>query len=675
MTPARHRSVPHPPGTAHVPVPRAGGEGAGGDAGAGVGAEGGAEIDAGVDSTALAGLIDDFASTVTGDFSVQDILRQLGSGVARVLDVDGAGVMTPRTTGGALRVAFATPGVGQGLEQIEEDLQEGPCHDSFLTGEVVVVTDVSTARQWPDYARRAADHGVRAVTAVPMRARGRLWGVLVLYRATDVPLTSIELAAATTLANLATSYLVVAADRDTARNAQDELAHRATHDPLTDLPTRWMFFDRVTHAIASLARRPGHVGVLFLDLDALKQVNDTFGHEAGDRLLTTVADRVRGALRPTDTLARLGGDEFVVLLEHLADPADAASVAHRILTALKAPYRPQGRAMSTSASIGIATTDDPRQTADALVSHADAAMYRAKDAGRGRYEVFDPETHAAERERTSAEERLIAELTTALRHGQLELHYQPIVDLLAGPAERERGVYAVEALVRWRHPTRGLLSAGVFIDAALRGGLITDLGSWVLSAACRQLTLWDARLGGRAPQRLFVNVSTQELTDPRLGARVADTLRSSGLSAERLTLEITESGMITHQEFTGGALAEIGRLGVQLAIDDFGTGYSSLGRLLQIPATTLKVDQSFTRELSGNRDAAAVVSAVLLLGHNLRRTVVVEGVENAETLTSLNELGCTHVQGYFLSRPKHPDELEAELLDPPWTSAPVVLGY
>ena len=690
MTSARQRS----PGTSSVPpgdVPGAivgpadvagpagddtrGGPGA--DARSGVGDRSGpADVAADrVDGLGLAAVLNEFAATVTGDFSVGDLLQHLGSGVTRVLDVDGAGVMTPRSRGGRLGVAFATPGAIEDLDGLQETLQDGPAHDAFVTGDLVVVPNLAVAGRWAEFERRSATLGIHGVTAVPMRARGRLWGVLNLYRSSDVPLTPPELAAATTLANLATSYLVVAADRDTARHAQDELAHRATHDPLTDLPTRWMFFELVTHAIAGLARRPAHVGVLFLDLDALKQVNDTFGHDAGDRLLTTVAERVRAALRPTDILARLGGDEFVVLLENLTTPAAAGTVAQRILDGLKVPYRQQGRTMNTSVSIGIATTDDPRQTADALVSQADSAMYRAKDAGRGRLEVFDAATHAAERARTSAEEQLIAELASAVRQGELELHYQPIVDLLAGPSEDWRGVYAVEALVRWRHPVHGLLPAGAFIEAALRGGLIGDLGAWVLGTACRQLTTWDTRLADRAPQRLFVNVSTQELTDPRLPGRVADTLDRTGLAAHRLTLEITESGMITHPEHTIAALEEIRRLGVQLAIDDFGTGYSSLGRLLQIPATTLKVDQSFTRDLPGNRDAAAVVSAVLLLGHNLRRTVVVEGVENGETLSALHELGCTHVQGYYLSTPKSPGDLEAELLALPWTSAPADPGY
>jgi diguanylate cyclase (GGDEF)-like protein len=636
--------------------------------------DGGAPATA-VDAEALAGVLNDFAATVTGDFSVDDILRQLGSGITRVLDVDGAGVLTPRSPGGVLRVAFATPGAGESLDRLQEGAQEGPCHECHAGGRLVEVADLAAGERWPEFERRAAALGVHSVTSVPMRARGRLWGVLDLYRRAPGRLSAAELAAATTLANLATSYLVVAADRDTARHAQDELAHRATHDPLTDLPTRWMFFEHVTHALAGLARRSGQVGLLFLDLDGLKQVNDTFGHLTGDRLLTTAAERVRAALRPTDILARLGGDEFVVLLENLTKPSDAERVAQRILDELTVPYRPQGRTINTSASIGIATTDDPRQTADALVLQADSAMYRAKEAGRGRYEVFDADLHAAEKARTTAEERLIAELGTALREDQLELHYQPIVDVLADTGQPGAGgVYAVEALVRWLHPSRGLLTAGAFIDAALRGGLISDLGAWVLTAACRQLRAWDDSLGDLAPRRVFVNVSTQELTDPLLPVRVADALAATGVGAHRLTLEITESGMITSPEVTVGALDQIRDLGVQLAIDDFGTGYSSLSRLTQIPASTLKVDQSFTRDLAVNRDAAAVVAAVLLLGHNLRRTVVVEGVEDAETLAGLRELGCTHVQGYFLSTPKHPEDLVTELVERPWDALRAVHG-
>jgi diguanylate cyclase (GGDEF)-like protein len=626
-----------------------------------------------VDTAALAAVLDDFASTVTGDFTVGDILRQLGAGVARVLDVDGAGVMTPRAAGSLLRVASATPGVAESIERLEESLHEGPGHDSYVSEEVVAAPDLREDGRWPEFGPRAVGLGVLSVTVVPMRARGRVWGVLALFRSTATPLTVTELGAASTLANLATSYLVVAADRDTARHAQDELAHRATHDPLTDLPTRWMFFEHVTHALVGLARRPGHVGVLFIDLDGLKQVNDTYGHVAGDRLLTTVVERARAALRPTDILARLGGDEFVVLLEHLDAPGDATRVARRILDELKVPYRPQGRTINTSASIGIATTDDPGQTADALVSQADSAMYRAKDAGRGRFEVFDAATYAAEKARTSAEERLIAELTAAVHEGQFELHFQPIVDLQVSPGDA--GVYAVEALVRWRHPVHGLLDAGTFIEAAAASGLVGEIGAWVLHEACRRMAAWDTRLGSRAPQRLFVNVSAQELADPRFSTRIADTLLATGLAAQRLTLEITESGMAVHPEHTVATLEGIRAMGVHLAIDDFGSGNSGLGRLLEIPASTIKIDKSLTRDLSGNRDAAAVVSAVLLLGHNLRRTVIVEGVENGETLEALQEAGCTHVQGYHLSRPKPAEEIEAELVDPPWAVPALDLGY
>ena len=337
------------------------------------------------------------------------------------------------------------------------------------------------------------------------------------------------------------------------------------------------------------------------------------------------------------------------------------------------PYRPQGRTINTSASIGIATTEDPTATADALVSHADSAMYRAKDSGRGRYEVFDAETHAAERARSTAEERLIAELTVAVHEGQFDVHYQPIVDLQ--PPAAEAGVYAVEALVRWHHPTQGLLPAARLHRVGhrrrarrrhrrvgARRGLPADDG---LGRAP----------GDDAPRRLFVNVSTRELADPRLPTRVADTLLTAGLAPQRLTLELTESGKDPHPERTAATLEEIRALGVELAIDDFGTGSSGFGRLLEMPGATVKVDQSLTRDLLRKRDAAAVVRSVLLLGHDVRRIVVVEGVENAATLERLQEAGCTHVQGFHLSRPKRATELEPELVDPPWVVVLQDLGY
>jgi len=617
-----------------------------------------------VDHAALATVLDEFSATVTGEFSVEDILRQLAEAAVRILGVDGAGVMAPYGES-MLRFTFATDGKIAAIERLQEELQAGPCRDANLSGQVVSVDDLALEGHWPEYQTRAVEVGAHAVTAIPLRARGRSWGVLDVYRAAPGGLDEAELAAAATLANLATSYLVVTADRDLARRVQDELAHQAMHDPLTGLPVRWVFLEQLAVGLARLRRQPGRLAVLFVDLDGLKYVNDTYGHLAGDRLIQTCAERIRAALRPADVLARIGGDEFVILLEAVGGPEDAVRVAQRILAQLSAPYRPDGETIQPSASIGIVVTDDPDVSEDTLVSHADAAMYRAKHEGPGRYDVFDPAAYAAERDSITTRDGLRA----ALRSGQLELFYQPIIDLTAqtpsvrfagpsGPAAT--GMWAVEALARWRHPTRGLLAATDFISAAERTAVIFELGAWALRTACNQLAAWDAVLGAAAPPRLFVNISVGELVQPDLVELVADALDSAGIAADRLTLEITESGLFTdHHAIV--AVQALRRLGCELAIDDFGTGYSSLSRLVQIPAASLKTDQSFARALRVSGEARAVISAVVLLGATLGRTVIVEGVEDAATLAELRQLGATHAQGFQLAAPQHPDDITATL--------------
>lgn len=625
-----------------------------------------------VDDRALARVLDEFAATVTGDFSVQEILRQLAEGVMRVLQLDGAGVTTPQAGGKLLRAAFATSAPVQELENLQELLQNGPCTDAHHGRRVISIADLSVEGSWPAYQRRAVELGMRAVAAVPLFARGFSWGVLDVYRSAPVALSEQELAAVRTLANLATSYLVVTADRDTARIAQHELAHRAMHDPLTGLPARWVFLDRLAAALQRSGERGGCVGVMFLDLDGLKYVNDTFGHSAGDDMLTTCANRVQAALGPLDVLARLGGDEFGVLLEGLTSPQDAHAVADQIMRELTHPYTHEGHVLQPSASLGLVMTDDSTTSGDTLIAHADAAMYRAKQAGRGRWVEFDPVAYALDRRSSTVREQLTGELRVALRTGQLELHYQPIFDLGAG--DGTGAVYAVEALARWRHPERGLLPAGAFIDALVAAGLSGQLGSWAIATACRQMASWEKEFGDLSPQRVFVNVSVSELVETDLPGRVATELQLCGLAADRLTIEITETGLITQADAVQQCIDALRALGCELAIDDFGTGYSSLSRLVQIPASTLKVDQSFTSHLLESRDAAAVVSAVLLIGANLRRTVIVEGVETATTAEALVELGATHLQGYLLAMPMHPDDLSVQLREQPWQNQPDWLG-
>ena len=625
-----------------------------------------------VDETALAAAVDEFTATVAGDFSVEDILQQLAQAATRVLDLDGAGVMAP-AEGVLVRFVFATSGPAETLDRLQEELQRGPCTDAAASGQVINVADLAVSGNWPAFQRTAVRVGIHAVATIPLRARGRTLGVLDMYRLRPVALDRVELAAAQRLANLATSYLVVTADRDAARAAQAELAHRAAHDPLTGLPVRWVFLEQVAHALARLSRHRGsHVGVLFLDIDGLKYVNDTYGHPAGDTLILTCVARVRAALRPSDLMARIGGDEFVILLEDITGAEDASRVAQRVLDELATPYRPDGEVIQPSASIGIAVTDSPRSTSDELIAHADTAMYAAKHAGRRAFRVFDQSAYAEERARATSRAERTASLQQGLRTGQIEVHYQPIVDL-ASPGlgavpplhDSYRGVWAVEALARWRHPGLGLLTAAHFVPLAEANGLVVELGALVLRRACAQLAEWDVELGRGSPARLFVKLSATELEEHELVGVVADALEGAGLAPERLTLEITETELFTEPVVVARAIAGLRRLGCELAIDDFGTGYSSLSRLVEIPAATLKVDQSFTQALSTRAEANAVVSSVLLLGQRLHRTVVMEGVEDAETLQALRRLGVTHAQGYHLARPQAAAALTGLLRSPP----------
>jgi predicted signal transduction protein with EAL and GGDEF domain len=355
-------------------------------------------------------------------------------------------------------------------------------------------------------------------------------------------------------------------------------------------------------------------------------------------------------------LARIGGDEFVVLLEDIAHTDEAVLVARRVVGAVSVPHHINGDAVPMSASVGIAVTEDPLTAAATLIAHADAAMYQAKRSGRGRITVFDPTEYARQRAGVAEEVRLAEELRRALTDGELEVHYQPIVDL------QDSRLFATEALLRWRNPNRGLVTAGAFIDTAERAGLLPLIGAWVLDTACRQAVEWEQAFGERSPRYLFVNLAPVELAEPLLMERTQRTLATSGLAPERLVLEITESGLFRNATAAVHTTESLRSLGCGLAIDDFGTGYSSLSRLADVPAGTIKIDQTFSRHLPTNPSGTAVVSAVRALGHSLGRTVIAEGVETEDSLDELCRIGITHVQGFLLARPMVADELSA-LLD------------
>jgi diguanylate cyclase (GGDEF)-like protein/PAS domain S-box-containing protein len=432
-----------------------------------------------------------------------------------------------------------------------------------------------------------------------------------------------------------------------------QLAHQALHEPLTGLPNRALLLDRLRHGLARGRRDETVTAVLFIDLDRFKAVNDSLGHEAGDQLLLAVAARLPGSLRPGDTLARLGGDEFVILCEDLADSHDAVSIAQRLITGLATPFALPAGEVFVSASIGIAVAHGTGHDAEELLGDADMAMYRAKERGRGIYELYDHTMRA----------RLIHRLATekALRHGvdhdELFVVYQPTVDLATA------AVTGVEALVRWQHPERGLLAPAEFIPLAEETGLIVPIGAQVLRQACRQVSSWAHSGAGSPLLCAMVNLSLHQLDDAFVNT-VAEILHESGLQPERLILELTESALIHDDGSTMYHLGELRRLGVRLAIDDFGTGYSSLDRLRRMPVETLKIDKSFTAELETTLEGTPLVAAIITMAHSLGLRVIAEGVETPDQLSTLRRLGCDAAQGYLLSRPAPATDIEQFLRDP-----------
>ncbi|HWJ82246.1 MAG TPA: EAL domain-containing protein [Nocardioides sp.] len=440
----------------------------------------------------------------------------------------------------------------------------------------------------------------------------------------------------------------------TERKAYEEkLSYLAFHDPLTGLPNRRLFQDRVEHAMARAKRHKTRHALLMLDLDRFKLVNDSYGHPIGDDLLVHVASLLQRSLRPEDTCARLGGDEFAILIEDIPDIQQAISVAERILDEVAAGSVIGGHEVPVSASIGIATTDQV-ESREALVAAADRATYAAKAAGKGTYRLFAPT--AAEDPRARLE--LEAALRRALEEDGFELHYQPVVDTFTGD------IVGVEALVRW-NSADGLVAPLKFVPVAEETGLIVPLGAWVLEEACRQTREWTMANPEREPLRVNVNLSAVQFSRPTIVAEVADVLRRTGLPPEQLCLEITETGMMSDTELTITTLQELKELGLRVAIDDFGTGYSSLSYLQRFPVDIVKVDRAFTAGLGESQVDSEIVAAVVRLAAACEIAVVAEGVETDEQRQALAELGCPFIQGYLISKPLPADQFADD-----WMSRP-----
>ena len=423
---------------------------------------------------------------------------------------------------------------------------------------------------------------------------------------------------------------------------EGQLASQALHDRLTGLPNRVLLRDRVQHAIARAGRRGAAVALLVADVDRFKAVNESLGHDCGDRLLVAVAERLTDMLRPGDTVARMGGDEFALLCEDIGGPDEAARIAARVLEAFEKPFAIQGDDLSLTASVGVAvgTIDGP--VPELLLRDADVAMYRAKENGRGRFEVFDESMLAVTSERVSAENQL----RRGIAQGELRLYYQPIVHLETG------AIAGFEALVRWQHPERGLLPPSEFIPTAEATGLIVPLGRHVLADACLQAASWADTHASGERLRISVNVSAKQLVQPGWSDEVAQVLAESGLAPRQLVLEITESVLMDDTDTTAVRLEELRRLGVRIAIDDFGTGYSSLGYLRRLPVDILKIDKSFIDGVAEGPHESALARAVVKLASTLRLEAVAEGVSSRKQLLQLRRLRCPYGQGFFFSRPQ-----------------------
>ncbi len=425
-----------------------------------------------------------------------------------------------------------------------------------------------------------------------------------------------------------------------------QIRHQAFHDELTGLPNRNLFLDRAAQALAHARRRQSKVAVLFMDLDQFKLVNDSLGHEAGDELLRAVAPRISGALRAGDTVARFGGDEFGILIHELSEERDATKAAERIAAALSRPFVLRGRDHFVTATIGIAIGRG-NESPDALIRDADSAMYRAKERGRGRYEIFDEVMRAHVIEHLQTEN----DLRVALKRDQLRVHYQPVVSL------QTRKTESFEALVRWQHPERGLVSPGRLHSLAEESGLIVPIGAWVLEVACREAARWHAARPDNAPLAISVNLSARQIADPDLLATIERVLDETGVDPISLRLEVTESVLIEEGESSFSTLSRLKAMGLGLVLDDFGTGFSSLSYLKRFPFDALKVDRSFVDRICEEPADAAIVGAVTGIADTLGLKVVAEGVETEEQLEVVRNLGCHFAQGFYFARPLPAEEL------------------
>ncbi|MEO5904396.1 MAG: EAL domain-containing protein [Gemmatimonadaceae bacterium] len=500
--------------------------------------------------------------------------------------------------------------------------------------------------------------GVAYAVAPVMMSDGQVIGTVCVIDTAPHAWTHTEINCLMDVAASLVLELELRSDLSQKTQTQEHLLHSTLHDALTGLPNRSLFTDRLRHAMRRAARHPDDLfAVLFLDLDRFKDVNDNLGHFAGDELLRAVARRLEACLRPGDTVARLSGDEFAILLESITEASDAGRVAERIEEALSFPVNLAGAEVVTSASMGIVTSSMAHDQPEQLLRSADMAMYRAKAAGRARYEMFDRTMHTDALERLQLE----TDLRRAVELGEFCLHYQPLVSLRSGR------ITGLEALVRWNHPTRGLVHPGDFIPIAEETGLIVPMGRWVLDEACRQMKEWHQSHPRAEALSIGVNLSVKQFSQPDMVDQIASALASSGIDARSLRIEITESAIIDKGKTSGAILQRIRDLGVQIYLDDFGTGYSSLSYLHGLPIDAIKIDRAFVSNMDTDEKNLRLVRTILTLAEIVGVRAEAEGISTAEQLRELRSLSCEQGQGYLFSAPITKEAVSEVLTaDPIW---------
>jgi diguanylate cyclase (GGDEF)-like protein len=520
----------------------------------------------------------------------------------------------------------------------DAEFGRGPTGTAIRTGQPHINQDYLSNPSTAPWREAALASGFRSSIALPLTSKHRVIGSLTIYSSYPEAFVQEEVALLEELANDLAYGIETLRARVEHEAAEKQLAFFAHHDVLTGLPNRLLLRDRFDQATAQMDSEQSGVAVLFLDLDNFKQVNDTLGHNYGDKLLVRVVERLRGCLRPGDTLSRQGGDEFIVLLPHAHDLDVIGGIAQSIIETFAEPFDIETYTINTTFSIGISLYPDDARELDTLLKNADTALYQAKDSGRDTYRFFSEKMNLDAQQQL----HLQGQLHNAVKNREFVLHYQPQIDIDSGR------IFGAEALVRWQHPELGLLPPGRFITLAERSGLIIPMGEWVLNQACRQAQIW--RENG-TPLVMAVNLSALQFKRGNLPQTVANALKQSGLPADQLELELTESILLQDIDVALKTLHSLKEMGVKLSIDDFGTGYSSLSYLKRLDVDKLKIDQSFVRDLIEEADSAAIVRAIIQLGHALQLAVIAEGVESAAQLTFLRANGCDQAQGYFFSRP------------------------